>query len=612
MAANKPEQNPPLEESMKPLDFYARRSGKLSVAFAEAERSAWILRVGLVVLVLIALALCYESFVVRSFPIWIPAVAIPFVMLLAQRSKKCKERLLELANLQDFYERGTARIQRRWEPLDEGQEFKDQEHFYASDLDLFGRGSLFQLLCCARTQTGRETLAAWLKTPASRQEVLGRRDAIVEIRARQDLRESLATSGSKTVSDCKPETFRTWLNESQPLYPSWAPATALLLVLVTVTLPLLYWVGLLGTHGLWLGVRFTVPLEGVFAALFLRRTRSIMESLGPPSSELPIICDLFHILESEHFSAPRLIILANRLKETSASHNIRRLRRLMNLAKERDFSWFTALSWCLLWTTQFSMAIDRWRRRYGNQMLEWLAVLGEFEALISIAIYSFEHPEDVWPELLQDGPAFHAEALGHPLLDETSSIRNDLRLDGDLRFLIISGSNMSGKSTFLRAVGLNAVLAWMGAPVRCSKLQISSFEIGAAIRVEDSLVDGRSHFLAEMQRLRRMIETAGERPLLFLTDEIMIGTNSQDRRIAAEWVVRALVLRGAIGLITTHDLALTELASNDLPGGNVHFEDSGESGELRFDYKLRPGLLTRSNALNIARMLGIDIAATKL
>jgi DNA mismatch repair ATPase MutS len=152
----------------------------------------------------------------------------------------------------------------------------------------------------------------------------------------------------------------------------------------------------------------------------------------------------------------------------------------------------------------------------------------------------------------------------------------------------------------------------MGAPVRCAKFQISPLTIGAAIRVEDSLVDGRSHFLSEMQRLRRMIETAGERPLLFLADEIMNGTNSHDRRIAAEWVVRALILRGAIGLITTHDLALTELASNDLPGGNAHFEDSGEDGELLFDYKLRPGLLTRSNALNIARMLGIDAAATKL
>jgi DNA mismatch repair ATPase MutS len=168
---------------------------------------------------------------------------------------------------------------------------------------------------------------------------------------------------------------------------------------------------------------------------------------------------------------------------------------------------------------------------------------------------------------------------------------------------------MSGKSTFLRAVGLNAVLAWMGAPVRAGKLRVSRLEIGAAIRLQDSLVDGRSHFFAEMERLRRIIQAAGEGPLLFLADEVMSGTNSHDRRIAAEWVVRALLLRGAIGAITTHDLALTEIAAGGLPGRNTHFEDTGEGGELRFDYVLRDGVLTRSNALNIAHLLEIDAAA---
>jgi DNA mismatch repair ATPase MutS len=168
---------------------------------------------------------------------------------------------------------------------------------------------------------------------------------------------------------------------------------------------------------------------------------------------------------------------------------------------------------------------------------------------------------------------------------------------------------MSGKSTFLRAIGLNAVLAYMGAPVRCAKLRLSMLEIGAAVRIQDSVVDGRSHFQAEIERLRRIIDAAGQRPLLFLADEIMGGTNSHDRRIATEWVIRAPILRGAIGAISTQDLALTEIATNGLPGSNVHFEDSGESGKLEFDYKLRPGILTHSNALNIARMLGIDTAA---
>ena len=599
-------------ESPTPLDFYSRRSRELTSDVAAAKSSLSASRASLSVLALIAAALCYESFVAKTFPLWLPAIVIPFAFLISRQTGRANARFLTFVTLADYYEKGTARLQRNWQLLDEGQEFKDPEHFYASDLDLFGRGSLFQLLCSARTQAGRKTLAAWMKSPATREEVLARHAAVSEIAARQDLRESLAVAGSKTVSDCKPETFRSWLDASQSAYPAWAPATAVLLVFATVSLPFFYWTGVLGLHDLWFGIRITLLLEAIFAAFFLKKTRSIVDSIGPPSTELPIICNLLQILEREPFSSPRLADLKARLVGASASKNIRRLQKLMSLAKERDYSWFTALSYCLLWTTQFSMAIDRWRRSHGAQMLEWLAILGEFEALISLAVYSFEHPADVWPELIEPGPVLRAESLAHPLMDESVCVRNDLNLDSDVRFLIISGSNMSGKSTFLRAVGLNTVLARMGAPVRCAKFQISPLTVGAAIRVEDSLVDGRSHFLSEMQRLRRMIETAGEKPLLFLADEIMIGTNSQDRRIAAEWVARALILRGAIGLITTHDLALTELASNDLPGGNAHFEDSGEDGELRFDYKLRPGLLTHSNALNIARMLGIDTAATKL
>lgn len=239
-------------------------------------------------------------------------------------------------------------------------------------------------------------------------------------------------------------------------------------------------------------------------------------------------------------------------------------------------------------------------------MLEWLAAFGESERLLSPSPSAYDHPRDVFPEISEQGPCFEAEGLGHPLLDESICVPNDVDLGESVRFLIVSGSNMSGKSTFLRALGLNAVLAWMGAPVRSARLRLSKLEIAAAIRVQDSLTDGRSHFFAEMQRLRRMIDRAGDGPLLFMADEIMSGTNSHDRRIASEWVIRALVRRQAIGLITTHDLTLTEIATNGLPGRNVYFEDSGEAGKLNFDYKLHSGLLTHSNALNIVRMLGMN------
>jgi len=605
------------EESTKPLDFHNRRAGELRLAFDDTARSFDVCRITLIVLGLIACVTAYQSIISKTLPLWAIVLIVPFAIYFAERAGRCKRKLLSLSSLLDYYEKGIARLTRNWKQLDEGAAFRDAGHFCASDLDLFGSGSLFQLLCSARTQTGRETLANWVKAPASRAEALARRTAVEELRPRQDIREALASAGSWKLSDCEPETIREWVNGSMPPFPVWAASTTFLLAVVAAALPILYWTRQLGLHNLGLTARYLLLVEAAIGGLLFQRVKRVSESINSPAAELPRVHELLKIMERENFVSPKLIALVMRLKQNPsvASAVIRRLQRFGYLSKLRDNPWYVLFvlpSYPLMWGTQFAMAIDRWRRRHGTQMLEWLAVIGEFEALVSIAVYSFEHPNDVWPDLLENGPVLRATALAHPLLDETSCVRNDLRLDAGLRFLIVSGSNMSGKSTFLRAIGQNAVLAWMGAPVRCANLQISSLAIGAAIRMEDSLIDGRSHFLAEMQRLRRMIETAGEKPLLFLADEIMSGTNSHDRRIAAEWVVRALILRGAIGLITTHDLALTELASNGLPGGNAHFEDSGEAGELIFDYKLRPGLLTRSNALNVARMLGIDVADSHL
>jgi DNA mismatch repair ATPase MutS len=330
---------------------------------------------------------------------------------------------------------------------------------------------------------------------------------------------------------------------------------------------------------------------------------------------MPLVREIASLIEREEWKSPRLQGVAARFKQHgAASVRIARLQRLLWLFEQRDNEILIYISFCLLWSTQLAMAIEAWRKAHGPELVDWLAALGEMEALISISTYAYEHPADPFPAIKKDAVVFDGVAVGHPMLDEAKCVRNTVKLEAgakanDSQFLVISGSNMSGKSTFLRSIGQNAVLAAMGAPVRCKSLTLSPLAICAAIRIEDSVVDGKSNFLAEMQRLKRMIDMAGEKPILFLADEIMAGTNSHDRRIATEWVVRALVKRGAIGALSTHDLALTEIAANGLPGRNVYFEDSGENGALSFDYVLRTGILARSNALNIAQMLGIDTAA---
>jgi DNA mismatch repair ATPase MutS len=238
----------------------------------------------------------------------------------------------------------------------------------------------------------------------------------------------------------------------------------------------------------------------------------------------------------------------------------------------------------------------------------WLAAMGELEALSDLAGYAYEHPDDPFPEVVDEGPRFDGEGLGHPLLPVERSVRNDLRL-GDVRLMIVSGSNMSGKSTLLRTVGVNAVLALAGAPVRATRLRLSPLAVGACMRVQDSLQEGLSHFYAEIKRLRQLVDLGGgPLPLLFLLDEVLHGTNSHDRRIGAAALIRGLVDAGGVGLVTTHDLALAQIAEELGPrAANVHFEDHLEGEKIVFDYRLRPGVVRKSNALALMRAVGLQV-----
>jgi len=283
---------------------------------------------------------------------------------------------------------------------------------------------------------------------------------------------------------------------------------------------------------------------------------------------------------------------------------------LLELLDSTRNLYFAPLAALLLWTTQLAFALEAWRRTTGPSIRGWLEAVAQFEALASLGTYAAENPDDPFPDVAEPGPLFDGEALGHPLLPKMTCVRNDLRLGGELRVLVVSGSNMSGKSTLLRTVGVNAVLALAGAPVRARRLSVSPLTVGATLRVQDSLQAGVSRFMAEVQRVRQLVELArGQRPLLFLLDELFAGTNSHDRRLGAEAVIRTLVELGAVGLITTHDLALTHIV--DLLGGkavNVHFEDDfKEGGGVTFDYRMRPGVVQRSNALALMRSVGLEV-----
>ena len=505
-----------------------------------------------------------------------------------------------------FYERGLARLEDRWQGGGEaGERFRRPEHVYAEDLDLFGRGSLFELLSIARTRAGEETLASWLLAPAAAPEIAARQEAVRELTPLLDFREALALAGADVRAGVFTDALTAWAT-APPRFSSalWQPA-AIAVTAISVASASLW---LAGGPGWPVGL--AVVLVAVFSGITGTETTTVLHGAGQPVRDLDVLAHALAHIEATPFSAPRLAQSAAPV--TAGGGAARAIRHLQRLSERHDWQHnaiFAFLAAFLLWGPHLALAVERWRRRHGAQVVAWLAGVGEIEALSSLATRAFEHPEDAFPAITDGQPRFEAEGLGHPLLASTRLVRNDVRLGDTAQLLIVSGSNMSGKSTLLRSVGINGVLALAGAPVRATALRLTPLALGATLRVQDSIQDGRSRFYAEITRLRQLADlAAGGTPLLFLLDELLHGTNSHDRLAGGTGVLQALVDRGAIGLVTTHDLALTAMAGAlGTAAVNVHFEDTFEGDALHFDYRMRPGPVTRSNALALMRAVGLTV-----
>ncbi len=538
-------------------------------------------------------------------------IAIPVAVFIAliwlqSRIERDAERAIRAVA---FYERGIARMEHRWQGGGEtGERFIDPHHPYSGDLDIFGRGSLFELLSTARTRAGEAKLADWLRSAATLPELKERHAAIEELRPLLDMRERLAVLSGDFRSDVNPEHLAAW--GKAPVNPFGALRPIALALSAVMALALIWWVSTA-----FVGIAATRAVAGLGAmagALGLLQRRRVLEiagATGEPAHDLDLLAHILALLEEQSFASAKLAALQSAIRTTSglpASARIARIRRLMELLDSRDNVFVRIIGPPLLWTTQIAMAIEDWRATNGSLVPVWLDAVAEIEALSSLACYAWEHPVDVLPNLVECDPVFDAEDIGHPLLPETRSVRNSVHLVQPVRLLVVSGSNMSGKSTLLRAIGANAVLALSGGPVRARSLTMSVFAVGASIRTMDSLEEGQSRFMAEVLRLKQISELP--EPVLFLLDELLHGTNSHDRAIGAEGIVRTLLRQGATGLVTTHDLSLAAVADQLAPGAmNVHFEDRLEEGRLVFDYKLRPGVVARSNALDLMRAVGLNV-----
>jgi hypothetical protein len=539
-------------------------------------------------------------------PWWLAAPAVAFLILAVWHSRVLRG-LSRARRAIRFYETGFARIEERWEGCGEsGDRFNDPAHPYASDLDLFGKGLLFELLSGARTHAGEEELASWLKTPAPVEAIRSRQEAVDELRPMLDFREDLAVLGEDVRTGLDPALLLGWGNGNA--MPRSIPIRIIVTLAALNALASIAAWGFAGHHTWFWGA---VLIEVILTYILRRKIRPAAREAEPACRDLKLLSQVLARLEKETFASRHLRILRTALDRNgrSPSRLIARLNSLTELRESARNALFAPIAFVLMWDVQFVFLIEDWRRKYGGAIAGWLRATGEFEALSSLAGYAYEHPEDPFPELTEQSPCFEGQGLGHPLIHRDRCVRNDVSLTAGSRVLIVSGSNMSGKSTLLRTVGINAVLAQAGAPVRAHRLRLSPLVPGASIRIMDSLQEGTSRFYAEITRLQKLVSLAdGTVPLLFLLDELLHGTNSHDRRIGAEAIVKALVGRNAIGLLTTHDLSLAHIADLLAPqAANVHFEDHIENGRMVFDYNLHPGVVRKSNALELMRSIGLEV-----
>ena len=532
-------------------------------------------------------------------------------------------------------EQGALRVARDWNGLAPWTgETLTHEHAHAVDLDVTGHASLVRLLDVTSPGPGRQTLLSWLTGEAPPVgELRARQDAVRELAPAVEWRETLTahawTAGRSRRADV--DRFLTWAGQ-----PAWLldrPAlvwVARLLPFLIVPTGSLAFLGFLWTRNVlpqpdgWLVGLGTIARQwwvlpfaaGVLLTVFTRRAVSVrlhaaMSHLGGLSAYAAMLADV----ESSTFTTPRVAGLRARLtNDRTASRSLTRLGAIVRLAEARYSPMgHVVLQLLGLWDLHVVVALEQWQATAGSHARDWLAALGEAEALAAFATLAHDNPGWVMPDFV-DGPArIEARSLGHPLLSDETRVSNDVTVGPPGTFLLVTGSNMSGKSTLLRAIGTNVVLAQAGGPVCATSMRLTPVDVWTSIRIDDSLEAGVSLFMAELRRLKRIVDAARDparsRPLLYLLDEILHGTNTGERRIAARRVLTYLLNAGAIGAVTSHDLTLADDPTLDGPAQRVHFTEQFEQRNgamtMTFDYTLRPGLATSANALKLLAMIGL-------
>ena len=546
---------------------------------------------------------------------WLYSIAAALLLIvcfiqLLYRDIANKEAIAHTAQLLRINKAELDALEHHYFQFDGGSQHIPKEHFYANDMDIFGHASLFQFFNRTVSEMGSWQLAQWLLQPATANEIPLRQEAVKELSQKTTWAQHLQAHGKENAIriDTK-ERLQHWLTEPA-IYSRFIHWQWLRYVLPIISISI--------TIGTILGF---FPMNVFYSTMLLmtlialpqeKKIGHLHNRLSKMADELDTLSQSIATIEKENFNSPLLKDLQQQFKQehTTASQKIQALKKIVDRLDVRfNIVLVFPLNLLFLWNLQQMLQLEKWKKENATGVGHWFDALGIYEALISFAVIHFNNPGWVFPTLTTEHFSIEANNLGHPLLAEDKRVNNFIKIDHKASIMLVTGSNMAGKSTYLRSTGINVILAMAGAPVCAGYFTMSPVQLISSMRISDNLEESTSTFYAELKKLKTVIDKVNNKENVFiLLDEILRGTNSLDRHTGSEALIKQLIKQDAVAILATHDVDLAALQTNFTQNiFNYHFDVQVNNEELYFDYKLKPGVCTSLNASILMKKIGIEI-----
>ncbi|TWI78328.1 MutS-like protein [Lacibacter cauensis] len=594
-----------------PEQFYKEQLSTLTIHLHELLKRKRILGwTRFSILAVTAFCTWYVWSLALLFSLLVIVLGVALFLFAVKKDLTNHDTIKHCRNLIALNEEELQYLQHRFTQQKDGHEFYHEEHPYAGDLDIFGRASLYQYINRTTSQQGNNCMAEWLLEPADAATITARQQAIKELCSKTNWRQELQAIGRETVITSSTEKkLEAWLKEENLfVHKAYWHVLRFIVPAVALTTLFCFLVDVITYQ------RF-LQASLLFALIAFGITRSIVplyRKLNKITGEMETLSNSINCIEQAAFTDPLLLSLQQQFhnNSTKASKQIFQLKQIFNRFDYRlNPVVFIPLNIFLLWDLQLVLQLEAWKKKNNQQINHWFSALAELETLGSLATLAFNHPHWRFPVLQTNEPVFDAVQLGHPLIESGKNVLNDFTTKGQQQINLITGSNMAGKSTFLRSVGVNMVLACMGAPVCAKQLTVSPLKVMSSMRIKDNLEENTSTFYAELKKLKQIIDAVNNNEAVFiLLDEILRGTNSNDRHTGSKALIKQLLLQKATGILATHDLELAKLA-DEYPATvhNYHFDVQVNAEELYFDYKIKRGVCQSMNASILMKKIGIEL-----